>query len=572
MNINPTPLLEHLKFLYGSDTAHRLLPTLVARLQRFHPPTIPTHPLDHQDVILITYGDQFTADGERPLRTLRRFCRHHLKSALSGLHILPFFPYSSDDGFSVIDFYQVNPALGTWDDIQTLASEFILMVDLVLNHTSVQNPWFQGFLKGDPNFSDFYLTASPETDLSAVVRPRALPLLTPFETPQGTLWVWTTFSADQVDLNYKNPQVLLQMVDVLLTYLEHGARIIRLDAVAYVWKEIGTPCIHLPQTHGLVRLFRTIVKQIAPWALLITETNVPHTENLSYFGDGYNEAHLVYNFALPPLMLHTLYSGNAEKMTQWAATALKLPSSEVTFFNFLASHDGIGINPVRGMLSETEIETLITRVQERGGLISYKSNPDGTLSPYELNITYFDALADPNSEELSLRRFLLAHAILMALQGIPGIYVHSLLGSSNWNEGVRLLGYNRAINRQKFSLRTIEERLSHPKSREARVLEGMLALIQARQKSPAFNPYGFQRVLSLSPAVFCLIRQTPEASSIVLCVHNVSAELQNLKVPLASFQLFGTKGLELLSGQVIDLKDPLEVSLPPYGLLWLEIL
>lgn len=571
MDINPTPLFEHLEFFYGSDTAQRVLPVLVARLQRFRSPAISTRPLDHRGAILITYGDQFTTQGEPPLKTLHQFCQHHLRTALTGLHILPFFPYSSDDGFSVIDFYQVNPALGTWDDIRALASDFILMVDLVLNHTSVQNPWFQGFLRGDPDYRDFYLTASPQTDLSAVVRPRALPLLTPFETPQGTLWVWTTFSADQVDLNYKNPEVLLRMVDVLLTYLEQGARIIRLDAVAYVWKEIGTPCIHLPQTHRLVSLFRTILNQIAPWALLITETNVPHAENLSYFGDGSNEAHLVYNFALPPLMLHTLHSGNAEKLTQWASSALQLPSPEVTFFNFLASHDGIGVNPARGILSESEIQAVITHVLERGGLISYKSNPDGSLSPYELNTTYFDALADPHSEEVSLQRFLVAHAILMALQGIPGIYVHSLLGSSNWYEGVRLLGYNRAINRQKFSVSMIEEKLRHPESREARVLKGMLSLIHARQKSPAFNPYAPQRVLSLSPAIFCLIRQTQEAASTVLCLHNVSAKPQNLKIPITSYQLFGTKGVELLSDRIVALTDPLEVNLPPYGILWLEI-
>ncbi|MGB9897518.1 sugar phosphorylase [Thermanaerothrix sp.] len=571
MGINPTPILEHLEFLYGSEVASKTLPELTARLQRFHPPNISTRPLDHRDAILITYGDQFRSTTANPLKTLQTFCRRFLNKTITGLHLLPFFPYSSDDGFSVIDFYQVNPNLGTWEDIQTLAADYLLMVDLVLNHTSVQNPWFQGFLHGNPAFQDFYITVPPEIDLSAVVRPRALPLLTPFETPQGTLWVWTTFSADQVDLNYKNPRVLLQIIDVLLTYLEQGARIIRLDAVAYVWKEIGTPCIHLPQTHRLVQLFRTIVDQVAPWALLITETNVPHAENVSYFGDGYNEAHLVYNFALPPLILHTIYSGNATALSQWAASAFQLPSSDVTYFNFLASHDGIGINPVRGILSPQEIEQIIATVKNRGGLVSYKSNPDGSLSPYELNITLYDALADPTSEEISLQRFLLAHAILIALRGVPGIYIHSLLGSSNWIEGVHALGYNRAINRQKFILSEIEADLYRPDSRRARVLNGILTLIRARQKSPAFDPFSDQTILDLSSAVFCVLRQTPDSLYAVLCLHNVTAQTQHIHIPLSHLFSTASKGVELLTQREIDITDSLEMVLPPYGVTWLEI-
>jgi glycosidase len=571
MDINPTSLFEHLEFLYGSEVAAETLPKLTARLRRFRAPNISTRALDHRDTVLITYGDQFRSATEKPLKSLSTFCHRFLNKTITGLHILPFFPYSSDDGFSVIDFYQVNPELGTWEDIQNLAAEYILMVDLVLNHTSVQNAWFQGFLHGDPSFQDFYITAPPETDLSAVVRPRALPLLTPFETPQGTLWVWTTFSADQVDLNYKNPRVLLQIIDVLLTYLEQGARIIRLDAVTYVWKEIGTSCINLPQTHRLVQLLRTIVDQIAPWALLITETNVPHTENVSYFGDGYNEAHLVYNFALPPLMLHTIYSGNATALSQWAASAFQLPSSQVTYFNFLASHDGIGINPARGILSSEEIERIIATVKDRGGLVSYKSNPDGSLSPYELNITFYDALADPMSEEISFQRFLLAHAILIALRGVPGIYIHSLLGSSNWLEGVHALGYNRAINRQKFLFSEIEADLHRPDSRRARVLNGLLNLIRARQISPAFDPYSEQTILNLSPAVFCLLRRSPDGRSAVICLHNVTNAPQHLHIPLTFLSTTLSRGVELLTRQEIPITDPPTIHLPPYGAKWLEI-
>jgi len=563
-------LLAHLECLYGRETALEVLPRLQERLKRYRAPSLPLRPLNHQDAILITYPDQFQEPNTPPLRSLRRFCTSHLKDLITGLHILPFFPYSSDDGFSVIDFYQVDSRFGTWEDIQALAEDPILMVDLVLNHTSAQNPWFQGYLRGDNAFRDFYISADPKADYSMVVRPRALPLLTPFESSQGQIWVWTTFSADQVDLNYKNPAVLLQMIDVLLTYLEKGARIIRLDAVAYLWKEAGTPCIHLPQTHRVVRLFRSILDIVAPYAMLITETNVPHHENLSYFGNGSNEAHMVYNFALPPLVMHSLLSGNAEKLSRWASTSLKLPSEKVTLFNFLASHDGIGINPARGILSDSEIDNLVSAAVQRGGLVSYKHNPDGSQSPYELNITYFDAISDPSDESASLRRFLVAHAILLALRGLPAIYALSLIGARNWHEGVRALGHNRAINRQKFSMKDLYAALASSNTLQARVFAGLRRLLQARKQSPAFDPYSDQEILDTPPEIFGLIRRSKDGHHQTLCLHNVTPNPQSLAW-LGSNNLPRGAITDLVNGQrLAENVDLSTITLPPYGILWLE--
>jgi glycosidase len=563
-------LLAHLEFLYGRETALEVLPRLRERLKRYQPPSLPVRPLNHQDVVLIAYPDHFQEPNTPPLQSLRHFCTAYLKDIVTGLHILPFFPYSSDDGFSVIDFYQVDPRLGTWEDIQALARDFVLIVDLVLNHTSTQCPWFQSYLRGDDAFRDFYIRADPTSDLSMVVRPRALPLLTPFESPIGHIWVWTTFSADQVDLNYKNPAVLLQMIDVLLTYLEKGARIIRLDAIAYLWKEPGTPCIHLPQTHCIVRLFRSILDIVAPHAMLITETNVPHHENLSYFGNGTDEAHMVYNFTLPPLVMHTLLSGNAEKLSDWASTNLKLPAETVTFFNFLASHDGIGVNPARGILADAEIDNLVNAAIQRGGLVSYKHNSDGSQSPYELNITYFDAISDPHNETVSLHRFLTAHAILLALRGLPAIYASSLIGARNWHEGVHVLGYNRAINRQKFLLKHLYVALTSSNTLQAKVLAGLRRLLQARKQSPAFDPYSEQKILDSPPEIFGVLRLSKDGSHRVLCLQNVTPNPQ----PLSWLDFKNPpKGptIDLINNKRLPENTDISLmTLPPYGILWLE--
>ena len=384
-------LLSSLSFLYGAEKAPQLLERAQKIVDRYRS-RIPfgTTELTEKDSILITYGDQLTSPEEMPLQTLGTFCSENLSGVIGGIHILPFYPWTSDDGFSVVDYRKVDPALGTWDDLATMQEHFRLMFDGVINHISSQSEWFQAFLKDDPNYADYFIVVEDSPDLSRVVRPRALPLLTSFQTPSGEKRVWTTFSEDQIDLNYQNPEVLLEILDILLMYVERGATFIRLDAIAYLWKEIGTTCIHLPQTHQVIQFLRAALNEVAPYAQLITETNVPHTDNISYFGDDSNEAQMVYNFALPPLILHTFRAGDACALSRWTEE-LSLPSDHVTFFNFLASHDGIGLNPVRGILSADEIDELVEQTLEHGGLVSYKQNSDGSQSPYEMNINYFSS-------------------------------------------------------------------------------------------------------------------------------------------------------------------------------------
>ena len=530
------------------------------------PPTI----LNQSDSFLITYGDQFQKSGEQPLQTLRQFCKDYLQGIVTGIHILPFFPYTSDDGFSVKDYLQVNPELGSWDDIEQIAADFRLMVDAVINHCSSQHIWFQKFLAGEQPFTDYFICVSPQTDLSMVIRPRTSPLLTPFETTHGVKYLWTTFSADQIDLNFKNQELLLEILKILLEYVRHGAQVIRLDAVAYLWKEVGTPCIHLPQTHWIVQLFRAILNIFAPYVYLITETNVPHVENLSYFGDGHNEAQMVYNFALPPLVLHAIQRGDASYLTKWASH-LSLPSSQVTFFNFLASHDGIGLNPVSGILPETEINLLIETAQQLGGYVSCKNNTDGTQTPYELNINYFDALGDPSlkiSMDTHVRRFAVAQAIMLALQGVPGIYVHSLFGSRGWNEGVKITGQKRTINRQKFSDTAIRHELCTNGSLRNRVFAEYSRLLKARASTIAFHPQAAQKVLDLSRQLFALERISPQSEQRVLCLHNVSNQELTVQIPREYHNL---QLKDLLHPNLPVFSNLPSIQLSPYQALWLEI-
>lgn len=531
----------HLDGLYDEATTEYLRPR-IRRLIAGYKPRL-SHPektsLDEKDTLLITYADQVSTPGEATLATLDRFCRKHLVGLVSGIHILPFFPWSSDDGFSVKDYRTVNPAYGTWLDVAHLKENFRLMFDGVINHISAESEWFQGFLDDKAAYRDYFITMTGEEDLSQVVRPRALPLVNTYETAAGPKRVWTTFSADQIDLNFQNPAVLLEILDILLAYIERGADFLRLDAIGFLWKVPGTSCINLPQTHQFVQLLHDVLEQTAPQVRLVTETNVPHNENIRYFGDGHNEAQLVYNFALPPLVLHSFLSGDTTILSEWAAK-LQTPSDECYFFNFLASHDGIGLNPVRGILDAGQVDALVTRTLANGGRISYKQNSDGSQSPYEMNINYFDALLEPGEtlpQSVQVRRFLCAQAILLSLKGLPGIYFHSLFGSRNWQAGVALTGMARSINREKLNWQAIESDLAEPASLRAQVFEGYQQLLVQRTANPAFHPQGGQEVLDFGKAIFALRRTSPNGREKVLCVHNVSGQVQRVaEIELAPYE------------------------------------
>ncbi|MBN2386384.1 MAG: sugar phosphorylase [Anaerolineales bacterium] len=569
-------ILALLTGLYGEASGQaafeRLQSLIAAYRTRLPVPSRTT--LDSSDAILITYADQVQDRSTTPLAGLAAFCQRHLAGVVSGVHVLPFYPWSSDDGFSVKDYRQVDPAYGRWADLRRLGQGFRLMFDAVINHVSAQGDWFQGFLSGDPRRAGFFIVVAGQPDLSQVVRPRALPLLTSFQTRDGERQVWTTFGPDQVDLNYHNPEVLLEIIDILLGYVEQGAEFLRLDAVAYLWKEPGTRCIHLPQTHLVVRLIRAVLDEAAPHVRLITETNVPHRENLSYFGDGTDEAQLVYNFALPPLVLHTFHGGDARRLSAWAAS-LDGSSRHTTFFNFLASHDGIGLNPVHGILDRAEIEALVERVQAHGGLVSYKSNPDGSHSPYELNVNYFEALNDPQAGEPLARqvdRFIAAHAILLSLGGVPGIYFHSLFGSRGWPEGVNLTGRKRTINRQKLEREELAAALDDPASLRGQVFSRLRHLLAARAGCPAFDPHAEQRVLELTSGIFACLRVSPDQQHQVLCIHNVTPQPQRLALrPEAVFARPATQLHDLVSGQTLAVDAQGWIPVAPYQVRWLKL-
>ncbi|MEM1190645.1 MAG: sugar phosphorylase [Pseudomonadota bacterium] len=521
---------------------------------------------DQRDALMICYADSIICEGEKPLHTLKRWFDQRADGLLTGMHMLPFYPWSSDDGFAVTDYMRVNARLGDWDDVLSIGAKYDLMADLVINHCSGSSEWFMNYLRGEEPGRDYFIEVEDEFDTSLVVRPRTSELLRDVETVNGPRRVWCTFSHDQVDLNFSNPDVLLRMVEVLRRYLDNGVRIFRLDAVAFLWKASGTNCLNLRQTHEIVRLLRTLVEHARHDALLITETNIPNQQNLSYFGNG-NEAHCIYNFSLPPLLVNTLVTGDCAHLKQWM---MSMPPTlnGTAYFNFIASHDGIGLRPAEGLLSDDELQVLINTMRRFGGQVSYRALGGGEEKPYEVNISLFDALQGTvdGPDDFAVARFVCAHAIMLGLEGIPGIYLHSLTGTRNDNERLEQTGNKRSINRHQWDFDELQEKLDDKQSHHAQVFDAIMGLLSIRQRQAAFHPNATQFTLHLANQLFGFWRQSGDRRQSIFCVSNVSPEPQTLQ--LSDINLIeAQQWSDLISG---DDCESNELVLAPYRTVWIS--
>lgn len=572
MNLLPTagsfeePLLRHLQFLYPSANVPRLAEDIVRLFDGFARGA-ERELWSERDSLLITYGNSIAREDEAPLRTLGAFLDGNVGETISSVHVLPFCPYSSDDGFAVIDYDTVNPELGTWDDLSAIAERYRLMADLVINHVSSESAWFQNYRRGRSPGAGYFIDADPEADYSEVVRPRSSPLLRPVDTDDGTRYVWCTFSHDQIDLNFRNPEVLIEVLRIVRHYLDHGVRIFRLDAIGYLWKTLGTPCIHLPETHEIVRLIRTVLDAFAPGTILITETNVPNQENLSYFGNC-NEAHIIYNFSLAPLVTHALLVGHSAYLRAWM---MSMPPSPIgcTYLNFTASHDGIGMRPAEGLLSDDEQAQMIETIEAFGGLISRRRMADGSEKIYELNISLFDALQGTvrGRDRYQIERFLCSQTIMMGLEGLPAFYIHSLLATPNDVEGVRRTGRYRSINRRQWEWTDLESRLDRPDTPQSLVSRELLRRIEIRSRQAAFHPNATQFTLQLRPHFFGFWRQSRDRQQSIFAVHNLSPRKQKLALREINL-IYNEPWIDLLSGRPIEAIHG-TLTVEPYQCLWI---
>lgn len=570
MNAFHKKVNSHLKIIYQNILSDEEINYLTDQIFEITPQLKNDDSLENwneSDIFLISYGDSIFSAKDKKLKTLKNFTDEFIKPYFNNIHILPFFPFSSDDGFSITDYKKVRDELGSWEDISLLSKDYRVMADIVINHTSKQSEYFQEFVRGNFEYKDFFISLDEDEGFEEVVRPRSSDLFQEIEISNQKKYLWCTFSHDQIDLNFKNPRVLLFFIKLIYLYLGHGIKVFRLDAVAFLWKEKNTNCLNLPQTHEVVKLIRTILDHYNQNTLLITETNLPNLENLSYFGNG-DEANAIYNFTLPPLLLWTLLMGDSTALRKWSMS-MPPAKEQTTYFNFIASHDGIGLRPTENILTDQERGTLIDIVKEFGGVISNRKKPDGTETVYELNIALLDAMKGTfkGIDHMQVERFIACHAIMLSLEGIPAFYIHSVLGTTNDYELMKKNSQNRSINRKSWDINEIKNKLLDDKSINYQIYKSIINLIKIRKKQPAFHPNAIQFTFNLGKNFFGIWRQSLDKKQSIFSVTNVTNIFQYLDLTELNL-IESEKWWDLINSKDIDdIKST--IALKAYQTVWI---
>ena len=571
MNTFHKKVNSHLKIIYQNILSDEEINNLTVQIFEITPKVkndTTSENWNESDIFLISYGDSIVSAKDKKLKTLKNFVDEFLKPHFSNIHILPFFPFDSDDGFSITDYKKVRDDLGNWEDISLLSKDYRVMADIVINHASKQSEYFQEFIRGNFEYKDFFISLDEDEGFEEVVRPRSSDLFQEVEISNQKKYLWCTFSHDQIDLNFKNPRVLLFFIRLIYLYLRHGIKVFRLDAVAFLWKEKSTNCLNLPQTHEVVKLIRTILDNYNQNNLLITETNLPNLENLSYFGNG-DEANAIYNFTLPPLLLWTLLMGDSTALRKWSM-GMPPAKEHTTYFNFIASHAGIGLRPTENILTDQERGTLIDIVKEFGGVISNRKKPDGTETVYELNIALLDAMKGTfkGIDHMQVDRFIACHAIMLSLEGIPAFYIHSVLGTTNDYELMKKNSQNRSINRKSWDINEIKNKLLDDKSINNQVYKSIINLVKIRKKQPAFHPNAIQFTFNLGKNFFGIWRQSIDKKQSIFSVTNVTNIFQYLDLTELNL-IESEKWWDLMSSEDIDdIKST--IALKAYQTVWIS--
>ena len=516
--------------------------------------------------IVICYGDSvFSSSQKHLLKNFQSFFQKKLNKFFDTVHFLPFYPSSSDSGFAVKDHYKIDSRLGNWSNITKFSKKNDVMADIVINHSSARGLWFKNFLKGKKPGKDYFLKVNSNFDISKVIRPRDHQLLKKIEIFKQPEYLWRTFSPDQLDMNFKNPAVLLRFIKIMINLVNHGVTIFRLDAIAYLWKESGTKCINLKETHEIIKLFRLICNHLNVESIIVTETNLPERENISYFGNA-DEANWIYNFSLPPLLIYSFLFENSSYLNNWNK---KLPQTKKgnSYLNFIASHDGIGMRPVEGIINKNNKDKFLKRLKKNGSKFSYRKVQNKSKKVYEANITIFDALKksdyDPEGK-FFLERFISAHSIMVSFEGVPAIYFNSLFGTSNDEAKYIITGNNRDLNRYRWNHKNITEKLKNLKSKQSIFYKNITNLLEIRRKQKAFHPNGVRSSFNMGKKIFCFNRQSVDKKQTILCITNLSSKVQSTKIN----QKFLTwKNLLSYNNNHISNKM---IKLEPFQTVWLS--
>ena len=514
--------------------------------------------------LVISYGNSVTDGNRKSLKVFYDFYKKYLRKSFDTIHFLPFYPSSSDSGFAVKDHYKIDPRLGTWSDVRRISQISNVMGDLVINHSSARGLWFSNFLKNKSPGKGYFFAVDKNFKSANVIRPREHRLLKKINLMDQEKYLWRTFSPDQIDLNFKNPKVLMRFIKIILNLINHGIRIFRLDAIAYLWKESGTKCINHYNTHNIIKLIRAICSLLSKKCIIITETNLPEKENLSYFGKN-DEANWVYNFSLSPLLVYSLLFEDSKKITKWSKN---FPSAKKNnnYLNFIASHDGIGMRPIEGILDNNTKKKFFQRLKKNGGEFSFRKILGKGKNVYEANITLFNAFKKSNIDKngkFGFERYFAAHSIMMSFEGVPAIYFNSIFGNSNDNSKYIISGNKRDLNRYRWNSLKLENHLKDKKSKQNKYYVNMINLLEIRNKQKAFHPNAQRITLDLGSRVFAFKRTSLDRKQTITCITNMTSNVQLLNINGKVMY-----GKNLLNKKLVVINKKLQLQ--PFQTVWIS--
>ena len=520
-------------------------------------------------LLLITYADNVNQGVRgKTISDFTFFFKKYFSSFIDTIHFLPFFTSSGDGGFSVKNHEEIDPNFGNWEEVTKLSKNTNIMTDLVLNHASSEGKWYQNFIENKNPGKDYFFTIDKNYDCTNVIRPRDHDLLKEVKLKSESKILWCTFSYDQIDLNFRNPNVLLEFIKLIIKLTTYGAKIFRLDAVAFLWKESGTTCLNLPETHEIIKLLRDIVDQLDENIIIVTETNLPKNENLSYFGKN-DEAHWIYNFPLPPLIIYTFLFGDSSAITKWS---MKMPPAQFgnAYLNFIASHDGIGMRPAEGVLSDEEINNMLARLKENGSEFSMRKLKAAKDKVYEANISLFSALQHTDSDNsgiFALDRLIASHCIILAIEGVPAIYFNSFFATQNDQNSYLKNGVKRDLNRHKWNYLDLVSRIDDKASLENKCFSILRELILIRKSQPAFHPNATQFTLNIDKSIFSVWRQSRDRKQSIFAITNVTSSKFILNTNMINL-IDDEKWFDLLNPET-NFQDNEQIQLKPYQTIWI---
>jgi amylosucrase len=553
-------------------------------------------------VAMALYCDRFAGD----LQGLRARLPYLQDLGINMLHVMPILdcpPEHADGGYAVRDFRKVDPRYGTTEDVEALAAtlqkrDMLLVLDVVVNHTSDEHEWAQKARAGEKRYQDYYYVFDDREmpDAYEETMPEIFPATAPGNFVRDETmgkWVMSVFNAYQWDLNYHNPAVLIEMIDIILFWANKGADILRLDAVAFLWKKIGGTCQNEREAHLLLQLMKDCCQVTAPGVLFIAEAIVAPSEIAKYFGeDAINakECEIAYNATLMSLLWDAVATKNA-KLLNLGIKHLPLKLERATWLNYVRCHDDIGL----GFADNDAVLSGYDPAQHRRFLVDYFTgkfadsparglpfgdNPrtgDARISGSLASLAGLEAALESGNEQAidaAIGTILLLHSVILAFGGIPLFYYGDAIGTLNSLEYLadpHRRDDNRWMNRSYFDWDKAERR-HRPGTVEHRIFGALKKMIALRKETPAFADFDNRQLFAVdNPNLLVFSRTSPQGSRnrvLVVCNFNVAAQTMPLAalLPAGFFQQGSMR--DICSGMRVTAEND-AIVLPPLSCSWL---